>query len=171
VATNLTNIKLQSLFKFYSFIINLPVWPFIFLMVFLTYLVEIPLLLIEPFFEESAAQTVIQTFIKMEPGLALLIVGVFGPLVETAIFQTLIIGFLQKIKIRSNLIIILISAVLFSLAHAETSIPFHIWVFIFGVILAYSYILYQDKKEESFAVAFFIHSFRNIISMFVVLAG
>lgn len=167
----MTKIKLQSLSKVYSLINNLSAWPFIFLMVLLTYLVEIPLLLIEPFFKESAGQTVIHNFVKMEPGLSLLIVGVFGPLVETAIFQSLVIGILQRIKIRSNIGVILISAILFSLAHTETSIPFHIWVFIMGVILAYSYILYQDKKEGSFAVTFFIHSFRNIISMFVVLAG
>lgn len=149
---------------------SLTVWRFIALMVFLTFLAEVPLKLLLPEIGEDVASSNLEMFIKEDPAKMLLGVGIISPLFETFVFQVAIIYALQWLKVIPNMLIMIISGLLFSLAHLpDRSLIFLAWAFCLGVILAYSYISYQGREEAPFAVVFCIHAFRNMISVFVIL--
>ena len=95
--------------------------------------------------------------------IGILFIGlILGPIIETLLLQALPIYFTQKfVKWKTNLISILISALLFSLGHLEYSVWYFALIFPTGVILAMTYIIFQKRKESSFWMTFSIHSLRN----------
>lgn len=91
------------------------------------------------------------------------------PLVETLIFQYAIIKISRKINIlkNNNLIIILISAVIFGLEHSY-SLSYIIYATIMGIFLAYSFVIYEKKEVSPFWVVCAIHSLRNFTSFSLI---
>lgn len=90
------------------------------------------------------------------------IVAVFlAPPLETLLFQYLIINILQKITKLRLRYIILISSIIFSIVH-YSSVYSVIFAFLMGFILAYSYAVYQNKKESAFWVTTLIHALKNL---------
>lgn len=158
-------LKLNSIFR------EMNVWRYIGLMVLITFLVELPLELLKPITSNLDKESTVREIIIDHPSLMLLMIGIIGPLFETFVFQVAIIRVLQWIKRIPNFVIILVSATIFMLVHfPDNTLIFYIWVFILGCILAYTYIIFQDREEAPFAVVFCIHAFRNMISVFVILA-
>lgn len=91
---------------------------------------------------------------------------------ETLIFQYAIIKILRKINILKNcdLIIILISSVIFGLAHSY-SLSYIIYATIIGVFLAYSFVIYEKKEVSSFWTVCAIHSLRNFTAFSLIHIG
>jgi len=105
--------------------------------------------------------------------------GVFGliflalilaPILETLLSQQIPILLSQRfIKHSPNIIGITISTLIFSWMHLGYSIWYAIGVIPAGFVLANTYIVFQDRKESSFWMTSFLHSFRNLIPVILVL--
>ena len=94
---------------------------------------------------------------------AFIVSVIIAPLIETLIFQYVIIKYLRKLNIlkNRNSIIILISAILFGLAHTY-SLQYVIHMFFIGILLAYSFSIYEKKESSPFWTVCAIHSLRNL---------
>lgn len=88
---------------------------------------------------------------------------IFGPLIETFIFQFLIIEILLSLKLNKNLIL-LISTILFSLSHNYNVI--YIIAMLFPGLLYSSYYLFLkvEKRKNIFLTIFILHSLSNLIA-------
>ena len=93
---------------------------------------------------------------------------IIAPILETLISQMGIIKlFSLSKKIKNNkLLLILISAIFFGLGH-NYSILYIIFAFMAGILLAYSFVVYEDKENSGFWVTAIIHSLMNLVSVIV----
>ncbi|EJO5349297.1 CPBP family intramembrane metalloprotease [Clostridium botulinum] len=98
-------------------------------------------------------------------------IAIIGPLWETLIYQMSIIKLFslnKKIK-NKKLLLIIISAIFFGAAHFY-SILYIFYGFTMGLLLAYSYIVYEDKENSGYWVTAIIHSLINLIKfVFLIL--
>ncbi|BEP29316.1 CPBP family glutamic-type intramembrane protease [Helicovermis profundi] len=79
-----------------------------------------------------------------------IIVGsLIGPLIETLIFQHLVIKFLKKTKYisKNKLLICIISGILFGISHSYDML-YIINITLIDLYLAYVYLLYENKKRN-----------------------
>jgi len=89
---------------------------------------------------------------------------IFAPIIETFFCQLIPISLSQRfIKYYPNIIGVTISTILFSWIHLNYSIWYAIALLPVGVLLANTYIIFQKRKESSFWMTSFLHSFRNLI--------
>jgi membrane protease YdiL (CAAX protease family) len=95
-----------------------------------------------------------------------IIATLFAPIIETLFFQTFIIHLIKSIlkKIRYNrfYIPILVSGLLFGLSHLY-SLHYMISGVFMGLIFAFTYKVFMNRKENSFVVVAGIHSVANLI--------
>ncbi|HBO27813.1 MULTISPECIES: CPBP family intramembrane glutamic endopeptidase [Culturomica] len=97
----------------------------------------------------------------------LLDILVFAPIIETALYQTLIFKFTKWLNF-NDITIVLISAVCFGLMH-DYSLFYMISTFFTGSILMYTYILrakYRNKPYWSITLA---HSTINVLALLMLL--
>jgi hypothetical protein len=85
------------------------------------------------------------------------------PLIETAIFQWLLIRTLGGNFKLSDKWCVLISATAFGLSHLY-SYQYAVFGFVLGLVLAYSFILCDDFGKKPFLSVFMIHASHNAIS-------
>ncbi len=86
------------------------------------------------------------------------------PIVETYVFQKLIIDFILKKKGGKGFAI-LISAIVFSIFHYY-SFTYIFMILPIGIVLATSYVVYKySKKINPFFVVFIIHMINNIMAV------
>jgi membrane protease YdiL (CAAX protease family) len=91
-----------------------------------------------------------------------------APLLETVIGQLLPILLVQKfVRWKSNTVAILVSTILFSAAHATHSIYYPVVIAPTAFLLALTYIVFQQRKESSFWMTFFVHAFKNLLAVMV----
>lgn len=98
--------------------------------------------------------------------LDLLIAVIVVPLLETLLFQSLIIEIICKIikRPRKNIYIALIvSSLAFALNHTY-SLSYVIFTFFVGIIFALAYYLGRYRKESAIILVFIIHSIYNLSS-------
>ncbi len=92
---------------------------------------------------------------------------VIVPLLETLLFQLLPISLLRKFTGFSSGTVIIISSMLFGLQHCYS--PMYILHgFLIGLVLAYSYIVYENRENSSYWVVCSIHSLRNCFSLVII---
>jgi len=138
---------------------KLIVYSFLFLEVFivLPYLIIINYFKIETGGADLSGKSIITIYF----------IGViFVPLLETLIFQTVIINLVKKAFPKLPIISIIISSVLFGLSHFY-SIAYILYTILMGIIFAYSYILSQKKEYNPFLVVFSIHALHNLTTFIV----
>jgi uncharacterized protein len=91
---------------------------------------------------------------------------VLVPLLETFVFQKLVIDFstriLEKFKKETFIIPIIISSILFSVEHIYNLIYFFNGLFM-GIIFAFCYKIITLRKENPFIIVTVIHSFVNLL--------
>ncbi|PKM68124.1 MAG: hypothetical protein CVU95_05640 [Firmicutes bacterium HGW-Firmicutes-2] len=149
--------------KLDTYLRSLPTAKFILIMTLISFLVVIPLALMAFFMNIDMNGP---DFDEIPIVLSFLSLGIIVPIFETLIFQFLIIRFLKKFSFFKNriYITILISAVLFGLAHTY-SIYYMFFAFVDGLLLAYAFVIYEDKKVSAFWVTMAIHGLRNVLSV------
>jgi len=104
----------------------------------------------------------------MGTGVIFLIVVILGPLIETLLFQFLLIELVillfKSIKIRGGQFIgVLVSSFLFAAAHPYSFI-YLLSAFLSGVIYGFFYIISKNRKGlNGFLVVYIVHSFYNLI--------
>ncbi len=98
--------------------------------------------------------------------LLFLLAVIIAPILETFVYQFLIIRLLKKLNFFKNrmLLQVLISAVFFSTAHTY-SIYYVFIAFVVGFSLAYAFVIYEDKKASAFWVTMAIHGLINGVSV------
>lgn len=108
-------------------------------------------------------------FEKFSESEILLIAVVFSPLIETLIFQFFLYRFLNQIRIKNTLIIIILMSVVFSQAHWYHWL-YVVAAFINGLFLNYFYLYIYNKKNELIAVLLTIalHSSYNLYGFLFV---
>ncbi|MCG8411038.1 MAG: CPBP family intramembrane metalloprotease, partial [Bacteroidales bacterium] len=87
-----------------------------------------------------------------------------GPVVETLVFQVLIIEVIRKIikRPKKNICLaLLISSMAFALSHTY-SLSYVIFAFLGGFILALAYYFGIYRRENAFIMALLIHSLYNL---------
>ena len=95
---------------------------------------------------------------------------IFAPIIETLIAQQIPILLTQKfIKFSPNVVGIIISSIIFSWLHLSYSIWYAIGIIPTGLLLANTFIIFQKRKESSFWMTSFLHSFRNLIPVIFIL--
>lgn len=144
---------------------------------FVNYLIKAPTyIFILVFFFPSVLLGAITTFLP-EPDMAgsfatdsmvldLLIAVIVAPLIETLLFQSLIIEIICKIikRPRRNICIALIaSSLAFGFNHTY-SLSYFIITFFAGIILALAYYLGRYRKESAIILVFLIHAMYNLSS-------
>jgi membrane protease YdiL (CAAX protease family) len=93
-----------------------------------------------------------------------------APVFETLIGQQLPIFLSQRfIKQSPNIIGVTFSTILFSWMHSSYSIWYAIAVIPAGLLLANTFIIFQKRKESSFWMTSFLHSFKNAIPVIILL--
>ncbi len=92
-----------------------------------------------------------------------ILVVIITPLIETLLFQHLPIQGLKRLKI-SNIVICIITACLFGLAHFY-HILYVIMAFISGFMCAFLYVFSSEKKSNPFWVCFVFHALYNLFVM------
>jgi len=98
--------------------------------------------------------------------LDLLIAVIVAPLLETLLFQSLIIEIICKIikRPRRNIYIaVMVSSLAFALNHTY-SLGYVIMTFFWGIIFALAYYLGRYRKEGPIILVFLIHSIYNLSS-------
>ncbi len=107
--------------------------------------------------------------ILMHPFLAILIVGILGPVVETILAQVIPIEIMKYFKFSSKYIV-LFSALIFSIGHYQWGIVKCIDMFFIGIFYATVYLLCRRYSfKESFGVISSIHGLHNLIAVLVVI--
>lgn len=95
---------------------------------------------------------------------------ILAPVLETLLAQQIPILLSQRfIKYSPDIIGITISTLVFSWMHISYSIWYAIMVIPVGILLAKTYIIFQKRKESSFWMTSFLHSFRNLIPVILIL--
>lgn len=126
------------------------------------------------FFGFSLLLGVITTFLP-EPELAepmthngiilqILLTVFIVPIIETIIFQLLIIEAIRKIikRPKNNICLaLLLSSTAFALNHTY-SLSYFVITFLGGLTLAFAYYLARYRRENAFLMAFLIHSLYNL---------
>jgi len=93
-----------------------------------------------------------------------------APIIETLISQQIPILLTQKyIKHHPNLIGLILSTIIFSSIHLTHSIWYAISVIPSGLLLAHTFLIFQKRKESSFWMTSFVHSFKNLLPIIIVL--
>lgn len=91
---------------------------------------------------------------------------VLAPIIETFLGQVLPIYLTQKfIKAKTNIVATLLSTIIFSLGHLGYSVWYFILTIPTGILLAMTYMIFQNRKESSFWMTFSVHSLRNSIAV------
>jgi hypothetical protein len=150
------------IWKFHEYTKTLPVVLFIPYMAVLSFIVVLPVASVTTILFGHTAGA-----LSGESLLFALVVGVLvSPLVETFAAQMLPISLMGRYTRLSNAWKICISACLFSVGHTY-SIRYMINMFPFGLLLAYSYVICQDKDCHPFLVVAAIHALRNAMSVLI----
>ena len=102
-----------------------------------------------------------------QDGLLLTILSslIMAPFIETLFFQALVLSSLKTHKMRP-IFKILISAFCFGILHLIYNVIYAISAFIIGIILAYSYVMYEEKAQNPVIVGTLIHSLMNFLTLF-----
>ncbi|AIS51983.1 abortive infection protein [Thermoanaerobacter kivui] len=103
---------------------------------------------------------------NMSPILMFILVGIIGPVLETYLFQVVLLYFLSKINYLNNhkALLIIVASIIFGILHSY-SLFYMISTFLAVVILNYSYLIYRNKTLSSFAIVLSIPSIHNIIDV------
>ncbi len=140
------------------------VW-FVLLLLVATYLVALPLPLLElafPKFQLGEGSAIMRT-----SGIAgrLIYGSIIAPVVETALFQALPISLLRgKFKL-SWPVVLIASAALFGASHWYSP-AYIILAFLIGLVLAYGYAVRREDDGRPFVLITVVHGLRNGIASF-----
>ena len=151
--------KRTKLIPSVNYLIKAPTYKFILVFFFPSVLLgAITTILPEP----DIATSLVTDNIILDMLIAVLVV----PLIETLLFQSLIIEIICKIlkRPRKNICIaVMVSSLAFAFNHTY-SLSYFIITFFGGIILALAYYLGRYRKESAIILVFIIHSMYNLAS-------
>lgn len=93
-----------------------------------------------------------------------MIAVLFGPLIETLLFQSFIIKYSLKFFQNDKLVAILLSATLFGVAHTY-SVPYMVKTFISGFLYAFLFFVFMQKNRYPVLYIYILHATFNAIGV------
>lgn len=148
---------------------NLKPLSFIFTTLFLNFILSIPIIFVFVFLDITEEEIGGIDLEKYSFWGFFFVAVVFAPPIETLTGQLLPIKLIQKfIGKKHNIIALVVSAIIFSLMHFGYSIWYSLITLPMGILLAQSYIIFQERKESSFWITTTVHSLRNLIAVFAI---
>lgn len=155
------------LIKLYNKFGKSSVWKTIPLLLLLSYVIEIPLILLYVYLGIEMGDGPDMEF---TPG-NIIFFCIIVPFFETYLFQYLPIWLLRKVC-KNMLIPIYISAIVFGCLHTY-SFAYVVYAFLMGLIFAFGFSAYCRKKEYKVAYMsiVLVHSIRNLIAFISVSLG
>lgn len=96
----------------------------------------------------------------------LFIILIFAPLIETLLFQSILIRILKKIPFvkQSQLGVVVISALLFALTNPSRPL-FILHAFIGGSLLSHTYIYFDESESKGFYHTALLHMLLNLSTL------
>ncbi|AFK85682.1 MULTISPECIES: type II CAAX prenyl endopeptidase Rce1 family protein [Thermoanaerobacterium] len=135
---------------------------YIVIMAFLSYLMVTVIFKNKIIIQNIANLTSKDGFINIAKVLGKLLI--LYPIINTYLYQRIVIYILKKFNIKSDLLLMLFSSLLFAITYYDSFIP----MFLFGIILSYSYILYNNKKITSQSITLLIYMLTNFLSIVTI---
>jgi membrane protease YdiL (CAAX protease family) len=156
---------IRILHQLHSWWLQQSTLPFILTSTLLSFLVKLPLL---PLMNRVGEEKVIgdSPLKELDPFSILFIGVVIAPMIETLLTQSWPIRLLHYLLPRQQFWLpMLVSAILFSGLHFGYSIWYALFTFPDGLLLAYVYLVCQQRKgETSFWMAAAVHSLHNLLA-------
>ncbi|MEJ8555258.1 CPBP family intramembrane glutamic endopeptidase [Tepidibacter sp. Z1-5] len=158
----------NRILKVHNYLCNTDVVTFILSIILIQYLSVIllsPLIMLFP--DNNGAAP----FDPEESKRLMLILGVvIAPLIETLLYQKIVIDICDKIKFFNNkkFIGILISGAIFGSRHTYSP-QYMVHMFVVGSVWAYAYTVYKEKKKHPYWVVCCIHAINNFIAFIMLL--
>jgi membrane protease YdiL (CAAX protease family) len=87
---------------------------------------------------------------------------IFGPVLETLLFQVGIISLVKRILPKLPIVSVIVSAFLFGLSHFYSGIYIY-YTFIIGLFLATLYFIASKRGFNPFLVVFSVHAINNFL--------
>ena len=132
---------------------------FVFLYSYVLWGVYLVVFQVEPGFEGA-----VRTYSGLEGFITFFTMTLIAPLIETLIFQYLVIKGMTKLQFFSSrlYIPILVSALCFSFSHGYS--PYYIaYSFGSGIVLAVFFVVFMKRNQSPFLNTLFLHSIFNLI--------
>ena len=157
---------------FYSKWIKMKPLSFVFVTTFFSFILMIPIILVLIFFDISENEIGGIDYEKYSFWSLFFTAVIFAPIIETLFGQLLPIRITAKIlKNKFRIVWVFISAILFSLMHFGYSIWYSLLTLPMGILLAKTFIVFQERKESSFWITTAVHSLRNLIGVIAIYYG
>lgn len=88
---------------------------------------------------------------------------VFAPFVETILHQVLFTKVAKKYITKNNLLLILLSSLVFTVSHNGSCIELYVVFAVAGALLQYMYLFIGKSFEQTFWLVVFAHFFMNFL--------
>ena len=152
------NLKLNSL-RFLVWWSNLNLKSFIGVTLLITYLIMIPMVIFHQSFD----------FVENRSDyLSIVLAVTLAPLLETLLFQSLVIYLIRKLLTGNLILQVLISGVVFGVTHYYNP-GYIIFATLCGTVLATGYVLILRRRswEDAACAIIIVHALRNSITVLV----
>ena len=162
---------MDNFYKFYRQWTNLKPLNFIFVTTVVMILLTAPISIVLDLLEVSEYEFGGFDTAKYNTIALIFMVLVLVPILETFIAQLIPITLSQSfIKNNPNRNGIILSTIIFSTLHIGYSVWYAITVLPAGFLFAYTFVLFQKRKESGFWVTSSLHSFRNLIPLILTIS-
>lgn len=122
--------------------------------------IYIPVVLLLPLYHFFPDGYVVETPDEQRLIFDIILFCIIAPFVETILFQFAVIKLFRRIFKFNNTVLVFISAVIFGLVHS----PFvtQCMAFLTGLLLAYSFVVYENKRFSATLMVTLLHIIRNL---------
>lgn len=122
--------------------------------------IYIPTIILLPLYYYFPNEYIIEIPSEKNYVLDVLLFVVFAPFIETIVFQMSIIKLFRKLFKFNNVILIVISSIIFGMVHSPLVTQF--MAFLTGLLLAYSFVVYEQKHFSAVMMVTILHIIRNL---------
>lgn len=122
--------------------------------------VYLPVILLLPLYNYFPDGYIIETPDKESLVFDIILFVFIAPFVETLLFQWAIITLLRKLFKLDNTLLVFLSALIFGLVH--TPFVTQCMAFLSGLLLAYAFIIYENKRFPAIWMVTLLHVIRNL---------
>ena len=154
-------VKANSMKKIYRFLLSLKNYKLFFFIFFSIFFINAVFIITKIFIATKTILKLNSSDISLNHRILLSLI--IAPLLETLIFQKLIFTFC-RLYIKSNLICVVISAILFGLNHYN-SITSIIQTFIIGIGYSLYYSILRKNDTNAFSKVALLHCLWNLLSI------
>jgi membrane protease YdiL (CAAX protease family) len=103
---------------------------------------------------------------KYGPLALIALVVILGPMLETLMAQSLPFYLIRKyVRWNPSAVAVIVSTIFFSLLHASYSYWYSLAMIPSGLLLAFTFMVFQDRKESAFWMTAAVHGIANLLTL------